>query len=658
MIDVVNLNKSIAGRPLLTDVSFKLAAGECVSLAGVNGSGKSTLLKLCAGESNPDEGHVSKPRDLSIGYLPQHADFKSGRNVIEELRHVFEEVLGQESELDHLAGEMSRLDPDTDAYVKVADRFGFIQHELDRLNIYEMDAVISRIAAGLGFQHADLNRPCLELSGGWRMRIMLARLLLHNHGLLLLDEPTNHLDLETMLWLEDWIQSSDCTVLMVSHEQAFMDRLSSRIFEIHEGKLSIYRANYSEYLEQRRERWAQWEREYQNQQDELSRTERFIERFRYKATKAVQVQSRIKQLEKMVMILPPPREPASIHFKFPAADRGSKEVYLLKDLKMSFGDLSVLEQVDLDIWRGDRIALVGLNGAGKSTLIKLLAGLYQPVSGTLRTGPLVSTEYFAQYDTEDISPENKVLDEVNSAAPQGMEQHVRNLLGSFFFTGDDVNKPIKVLSGGERTRVRLARMLFTGANTLLLDEPTNHLDLASRRTLEQAIQDYSGTVIFVSHDRVFLDRIPNRIIEIKNCQVRCFKGNYGDYCHALANLGEDSPLVDSHRDSTRKTFRNSPSNRVQSGRSKSEEHDTRKAVQKDLTRTRTRLRKLESEIGGLEKAVKDLETEMLRPDIYSNPARSSELGNKRKDLQEQIGELYEKWEIYQKKLDLDGAETV
>ncbi len=643
MLSVTNLEKFLGGRALLDRVSFVLQPGEPVALVGANGSGKSTLMKICAGLMSNDGGEISMPRDATIGYLPQHADFDSENSLRDELRAVFREVLSHQAELDELAHKMGEVDPHGDEYAGIADRFGHLQHEIERLGAYDMDAQVGRIAAGLGFSYDDLERPCREFSGGWRMRILLARLLLRNPDVMLLDEPTNHLDLETMIWLEQWIRASDAAVMMVSHERAFMDNLARRIYELHVGKLTIYRGNYSEYLELRQERWAQWAREYANQQDEIAKTQKFIDRFRYQATKAQTVQSRIKMLEKLERIPPPPSEPGAIHFKFPEPDRGSKEVFIGEGVSVGYGERTVLSDIDFAVWRGERVALVGLNGAGKSTLMKLMTGKIQPSVGDFRVGASTTIEYFAQYESEDLSPVNTVWQEVSSVAPIGMDQQVRNILGGFFFVGDDLEKKIEVLSGGERTRVRLARMLFSGANTLLLDEPTNHLDLASRRTLEDAMLRFPGTLVFVSHDRVLLEKVPTRILEIRDGRIRNFAGNYFDYCRALASLGEVSPLVDpSARGGAAPGSRSEP--RKPDNGDAGLDREARKERQRQQRRVERAAAQIEEKIAAAETELKTVEESLMMPAVYSNPAKLAEAGARRKKIKSEIEQLYAQWE--------------
>lgn len=655
MLSVNNLSKFLGGRTLLDQVSFKLTRGECVALVGVNGSGKSTLLKVCAKVMSSDSGVIAVPRDTTIGYLPQHAELESDCTLGEELRSVFAEVLSHQAELEDLAHKMGELDTASEEYDWVANRFGHLHHELDRLDAYQMDARIGRISAGLGFQNEDLARPCHEFSGGWRMRILLAKLLLQNPDIMFLDEPTNHLDLETMIWLEEWIRSSDASVLLVSHERAFMDNLARRTFEIHEGTLTIYNGNYSKYLATREERWAQWQREYTNQQEELERINRFIDRFRYTASKAVQVQSRVKQLKKIVIVPSPPSEPASIHLRFPDPDRGSKEVFASEGLTMAYGDHRVIDQQEFAIWRGERVAVVGVNGAGKTTLMRLMCGLLQPTEGAVRSGPATTVEYFAQYDAEGLTLSNTLWNEIMTVTAPGMADQARRLLGGFFFKGDDVDKPINVLSGGERTRVRLAKMLFSGSNTLLLDEPTNHLDLASRRTLEDAMKAFPGTLVFVSHDRVFLERVPTRIIEVKDGRIRSFEGNYIDYCQALAVLGEQSPLVGQKSGSPRQSTQNATkANGSGTGTNDANEpqlnHEDRKELQRERRRLERAVTKVESQIAKLEEAVREIDQQLMLPSIYSDPSRCAVLGTEQKTKKDELEALYETWEERQQAL--------
>ncbi len=654
MLNVTELSKRYAGRTLFEGVAFRLEPGEKAALVGVNGSGKSTLLRILAGQVASDAGEVTRPRGTRVGYLPQETQDVPDRPLAEELQSVFVDLDHHRRQWEALGGRLAEMDPADPEYAAVADRYGRLQHEIDRLDAHDVPARVGRVAAGLGFSSEDLGRSCAEFSGGWRMRIPLAKLLLLDPDVLLLDEPTNHLDLETLIWLENWLRGSSATVLLVSHERRFMDALVGRVFEIHAGRFTLYRGNYSDYLQSRAERWAQWRREYDNQQEEIARIQRFVDRFRYNASKARLVQSRLKSLERIEPVPPPPQESPAIRFRFPPPDRGPKEVFLAQGLVKAYGSIPVLREVDLMLWRGEKVALVGVNGAGKSTLLRLLGGEENPTAGRLQRGANVRTEFFAQYDHDGMDPTNSVWREMAAVAPAGQMEKARDVLGGFFFTGEDVEKPVGVLSGGERTRLRLARMLFSGANVLLLDEPTNHLDIASRAALERALGDYAGTVVFVSHDRAFLNAVATRVVEIKDGRLRSFPGNYEDYCRALRSLGETSPLVESPSNAASARSLRSP-RAAASRRDASRSHppsgppgELRRAALKESAREQQRLRKLvaqlENEIAAVEARLAEIEAELAEPEVYRNHLRCGPLLRERERLREHHGAYLLQWE--------------
>jgi len=653
----------LGGREVLNKVSLRLSDGEKVALVGENGSGKSTILKCLAGIMSADSGEVAHPKDATVGYLPQEAVIDSKRSLKEELLSVFGYILSAEAELRKLEHRMAEIAPDSTEFAKISHRYDFLQHEMIRLDGYSLEAELGRVSAGLGFKVSDLERECREFSGGWQMRILLAKILLKKPDILLLDEPTNHLDLESILWLEDWIKNSPADVLMVSHERAFMDNLVTRIFEIHQGSLSVYRGNYTTYLEQREDRYEIMRRAFENQQQQINQIQRFIDRNRADKSRAAQVQSRIKQLEKIEeLLLPPSRK--TIHFNFPQPERGNKEVVSLKNCSKSYGNTRVLEEFDLTIYRGERIALVGLNGAGKSTLMKILAGAEKPSRGKQRQGSRVTLEYFSQYQREELHPENTVLNSVLERAPLDESANARNLLGAFLFSGDDVYKKTGILSGGEKTRLRLARMLYSKANLLLLDEPTNHLDVASRATLERALGQYTGTLVFVSHDRVFMDKLAGKILEIHNGKIRAYPGNFTDYLHAKQReisegLIKDAPFLISEGRVVYSGIANS--SKVQnegkdiSGK-KTREEKRREAQQRNLL---SRKRKpLEKEIRNLEKGIQNAEkriTEadelLTKPEVYTDPGTCAELVREKKSLKQSLEKNVALWEKKNKELE-------
>jgi ATP-binding cassette subfamily F protein 3 len=660
MLSAQNITKRLGGKAILEDVNFMLTPGEKVALVGANGSGKSTLMRMCARIMEPDTGEVVVPKQSTVGYLPQHADLPGGMTLYDFLRSGFAMVEGYLKESEELAHQMGEVDHQSEEFEKILDRYGFVQHEIERLHAYEIDSEINRITSGLGFSLEDNDKLCHDFSGGWQMRIVLAAVLLSNPDVLLLDEPTNHLDLETMIWLENWIRASEAAVLLVSHERKFMDALATRVFEVHEGRLSIYKGNYTAYIDARAERWAQWQREYDKQQEEIAHIQKFIDRFRYNAAKAALVQSRVKQLEKIERILPPPSPPRSIGFRFPSADRGSKEVLSIENGRKAYGDFPVLNRFDFALWRGEKVALVGLNGAGKSTLLKILAGIENLNDGTLNRGVKTRSEYFAQYDTAGLHWDNTVWQEICTVAPPGHLESARELLGCFFFVGKDVEKPVEVLSGGEKTRLRLAKMLFSSANLLLLDEPTNHLDISSRQTLERSMKDYDGTAVFVSHDRAFLDAIATRVVEIKDGRVRSFPGNYTEYCLALRTLGEESPLIGSSggrraakptRDATpaRAAVEAEKPASVQAasddGASNQERRQASKEAARELRKLERRVEEAEQEISDLESKIGEIDAQLARADLYQgNTNKWKQLLREQTDLKDRHEKVLKDWE--------------
>jgi len=645
----------LGGRAVLDKVSFRLSDGDKVALVGENGSGKSTILKCLAGLLSPDSGEITRPKNLTIGYLPQEAAIESARTLREELLSVFHDLLSAEAELREMEHLMAEVPPDSKEFEKISHRYDFLQHEMIRRGGYSLESEVGRVSPGLGFTAQDLDRPCREFSGGWQMRILLAKILLRNPDVLLLDEPTNHLDLESILWLEDWIKNSPSDVLMVSHERAFMDNLVSRTFEIHLGTLSIYRGNYSTYLVQREERYEQMRRAYENRQQQIAQIRRFIDKNRADKSRAAQVQSRIKQIDKMET-LPLPPSYKTIHFRFPQPDRGNKEVVSLDKCEKSYGHKLVLKPFDLTIYRGEKVALVGLNGAGKSTLMRLVAGKEKLTHGKRHVGTQIVIEYFSQYQHDDLHPDKTVLDTALERAPLDVSARARDLLGAFLFTGDDVFKHVSVLSGGEKTRLRLARMLYSKANLLLMDEPTNHLDVASRATLERALLQYTGTLVFVSHDRVFMDRLANKVLEIHNGLIRHYPGNFTDYMHSkereiAEGLVDSAPFLISDGKILFSGSLAAPKPSEQkSGQGKKSREEKRLEAQRrnELGKKRRPLeqeiKKRETSIHHIEARLAEIEELLQKPEIYTDGIRCSELLTEKKELKTRLEKDMAQWE--------------
>jgi ATP-binding cassette subfamily F protein 3 len=528
MIQLSGAGKRFGHKLLFEDLNWMITPQDRAGLVGANGSGKTTLLKVLAGLESLDYGKLSVTRGVSSGYLPQDGLSLSGRTVFAECMSVFASLQQMEVEMEELTHKMAELDPAGVEYTQVADRFHHLDSEFRNRDGYAIEAQVGAVISGLGFPHEEWNKRTEEFSGGWQMRIALAKLLLEKPNLLLLDEPTNHLDLEARNWLEQYLADYPFAIVLISHDRYFLDVTVNKIVEIWNRGVHFYSGNYEKYLRQKQERTEQLQAAYKNQRDRIEQLEAFINRFRAQATKAKQVQSRIKELEKIERIELPAEE-KTIHFSFPQPKPSGRIVAEFHGVSKSYGDKFVFGGVDFIIERGDRIALVGVNGAGKSTLIKLLAGTEPVSSGEYRLGHNAEVDYFAQDQYKELDPNARLLDDLQYQAPRSSNTELRSLLGSFLFSEDDVFKKIGVLSGGERNRYALARMLLQPSNFLLLDEPTNHLDMRAKDVLLESLEKYTGTVVFVSHDRYFIDKLATRVYEIGGGEVHVFPGNYEDY---------------------------------------------------------------------------------------------------------------------------------
>jgi ATP-binding cassette subfamily F protein 3 len=528
MLQLAGAGKRFGSKLLFEDANWLITPNERTALVGANGTGKTTLMRVLAGLDGLDYGAIQRTRGMTIGYLPQEGLALSGRSVFDECLSVFSELLAIEKELETLSAALSELDPASADYAAAADRYSHIGARFHAHDGYALDAQVGTVLTGLGFSKQDWTRRTEEFSGGWQMRIALAKLLLQKPSLLLLDEPTNHLDLETRNWLEEYLRTYPNGYILISHDRYFLDVTVGKTVEIWNKRLHVYHGNYEKYLREKIERRAQLESAYRNQREHIDHLEAFISRFRYQATKAKQVQSRIKELDKIERI-EIPEEESAIHFTFPQPPPSGRTVVEVSGLSRSYGPKLVLDNVSFTIDRGDRIALVGVNGAGKSTLVRLLSGEDTPTTGVLRLGHNVLAEYFAQDQYKVLDPAARMLDDIGRTAPKVSETELRSLLGCFLFSGDDAFKQLGVLSGGERNRYALARILVSPANFLLLDEPTNHLDLRAKDVLLEAIASFTGTVLFVSHDRYFIDRLATRVFEVEDGKVHVYPGNYEDY---------------------------------------------------------------------------------------------------------------------------------
>ena len=613
---------------------------------GANGTGKSTLLKVLGGAETLDYGNVSVAKGISFGYLPQDGLNLSGRTVFAECLSVFERLKSMESELEQLMSRMAEVDHTSPEYEQIADRYHSIEHEFRVRDGYAIEAQVGTVLAGLGFRPEDWQRQTEEFSGGWQMRIALAKLLLQKPNLLLLDEPTNHLDLESRNWLEEYLSNYPFAFVLISHDRYFLDVTVNRIVEIWNKKIWTYTGNYEKYLSQKTQRQEQLEAAYRNQRERIEQLEIFINRFRYQATKAKQVQSRIKELEKMERI-ELPEEEKTIHFSFPQPKPSGRIVAEFSGVAKSYGPKEVFRSVSFMVEKGDRIALVGVNGAGKSTLIKLLAGSEPLSAGEYKLGHNVQFDYFAQDQYKELDQEARILDDLGRVAPSSRETDLRNLLGCFLFSGDDVFKRIGVLSGGERNRYALLRMLLHPANFLLLDEPTNHLDMRAKDVLLEALSKYTGTVVFVSHDRYFIDKLATRVFEIGSGRVEVYPGNYEDFLwrkqggaeklqEEVAAAASRSAKDDGHSaeqvgDHPEERTLESPANGDKSA--KRLNPIKRKQIQDRVT-------ELEDEISSLEHLIAQCETSLQNFVSSEETMRlTRELEQSRSQLQERVTEL-------------------
>lgn len=528
MIQLSAAGKRFGPKLLFDNLNWLITPKDRIGLVGANGTGKSTLLKVLGGFESLDYGTLTQTKGMTAGYLPQDGLRMSGRTVFEECMSVFDKLKDMEREMEELTHKMGELDPAGEEYHQVADRFQSLQGQFHARDGYLLESHVGTVLTGLGFPSSDWNRRTEEFSGGWQMRIALGKLLLEQPNLLLLDEPTNHLDLEARNWLEEYLHDYPNSFVLISHDRYFLDVTVNKTAEIWNKQVYFYSGNYEKYLSQKAERKAQLEAAYRNQRERIEALEAFINRFRAQATKAKQVQSRIKELEKIERIELPPDEKA-IHFSFPQPKPSGRIVAEFNGVSKSYGPKHVFSKANFLIERGDRVALVGVNGAGKSTLIKLLAGTEPVSTGEYKLGHQVEPDYFAQDQYKELNPEARMLDDLYDVAGKSTQTELRNLLGCFLFSEDDVFKRIGVLSGGERNRYALARMLLHPSNFLLLDEPTNHLDMRAKDVLLNSLQEFSGTVVFVSHDRYFIDKLATRIFEVGEGEVRIFPGNYEDY---------------------------------------------------------------------------------------------------------------------------------
>ena len=633
MISAVNISLSFGGRELFDDISFRVGPHDRIGLVGSNGAGKTTLLKMLVGEVSPASGEIAKAKFVSVGYLPQEGMHASGRTLYKEVETVYGDVLDVQERLDEVHQRMGAISHETDEFRELLELYGELQHKLEDSGAFRMKMNIEKVLAGLGFSETDMERETDEFSGGWQMRIALAKLLLMQPSLLLLDEPTNHLDLDSLQWLEEYLRSYEGAVMIVSHDRRFLDNMTTKTYEISLGNLTVYAGNYTFYVDEKVERKEHLVAAYKNQQQQIKQTEQFIERFRYKATKARQVQSRVKMLEKLELIELEDEE-SGIHFEFPPAPRGGRVPMELTNIHKSYGDITVFRGVDLAIEQGDRVAFVGVNGAGKSTMAKIIAGVEPADSGERVIGHNITLSYFAQHQADELNPGNDVLGTVDEVATGDIRKQLRNLLGCFLFRGDDVFKKVSILSGGEKSRLALAKMLLQPCNLIVLDEPTNHLDMRSKAILQNALEGFEGSYVIVSHDRDFLDPIVNKVVEFKKGRIKTYLGSVSDYIDARTREQAAQEEVPS-------ALKEEP--KVSERERKRFEADVR---QRRYLRTRPVQKKIElveKSIAEKEQLKTGLEQLMGDPEFYKDGERVRAVTGQFKSLGKEIEGLYFRW---------------
>ena len=633
MISIQNLSIHFTGQDLFTDINFMIREKDRIGLVGKNGAGKTTLIRIIAGLEQPSHGDVVMSDDVTIGYLPQEKNIHSTKTVLEETMTAFEEYHQIEKKLAQLQDELSqRTDYESDSYQKLCERMSALNERLTLIGGHSAEGEAEQILVGLGFDHEDMIREMNEFSNGWQMRVELAKILLRKPKLLLLDEPTNHLDIESIQWLEGYLKNYYGAIFMVSHDRAFLDHITIRTIEISGGKIYDYKCAYTEFVERREERIDMQKAAFDNQQREIKEIEAFIERFRYKATKAKQVQSRVKQLEKMDMVEIDDRDKSVMHFKFPPAPHSGKVTLELNHVSKSYGEKNILNDINLLIPRGEKIAFVGRNGEGKSTLAKIICGVLDH-TGEVKLGHEVKIGYYAQNQQDMLDPEKTVFETLDDVATGDMRVKVKSLLGAFLFSGETIDKKVKVLSGGEKARLSLAKMLLFPTNLLVLDEPTNHLDMLSKDILKSALIQFDGTLIVVSHDRDFLQGLTTKVYEFRKPHIKEYIGDIYDFLEEkrLKELDDLNRQQKSQQQTTPVVSQNKI------------DYEAKKRDDREKKRVEKEIKKLEEQIDALEKELADLDEVMANstahPDAKIDDDFYWNYGKKKEELQF----LIDKW---------------
>ena len=657
MLSVNHLDIRYGEKHLFKDVSIQVHSGNRVGLVGVNGAGKTTLLKIMAGISATDDGVVTRSKHFTIGYLPQESsELFSERTLYAEAETAFAPLLALQAEAGQLHEQMRKMDPHSEQFQTVLLRQGEIQHQLDASEIYAIAGKIEKILLGLGFRREDMAKPVNAFSGGWQMRLKLAKMLLEAPSLLLLDEPTNHLDLDSLTWVEQFLKNYNGSMVIISHDRTFLDKVTERIWELSFGRIDVYKGNYSYFLKERAERKAIEKGAYDNQQAKIKQTMRFVDKFRAKATKARQVQSRVKQLDKLERI-ELSEEERQIRFTFPPAPPSGKDVLTVEGVSKSYTGRQVFSSVDLLLSRGDKVAVVGVNGAGKSTFLKILAGQIEHDTGDIRFGSGVKVSYFGQHQAQELSPQLNLLETMALSGEEMTITRTRSLLGAFLFRGEDVDKKVSVLSGGEKSRLALAKMIAKPANCMLLDEPTNHLDMSSQDVLQEAMAQYDGTIVVVSHNRYFLEGFVNKVLEVKAGHLTMYEGSIEEYLVKQEQLREQEK---ERAVSNRQTDDNDSAKSPESQEGRKE----KKRLEAELRQERSRragpwlkqLSEAEKQVDFHEQQKEDLEALMADPELYADKNSWAKTSKEYEECKRRLERWYSKWEIAQQKIDAIDAE--
>jgi len=661
MLQLSSLTKGFGDRTLFKNVTWRLSAGDRVGLCGPNGAGKTTLLRMLAGLDEPDAGTITKRTGLTVGYLPQDGLIHTGRSLVDEARTAFQPLLDIKRTMHELEHQLADERGSREEHEGILERYSELQHQFRDQDGYTIDLKVAGVLNGLGFGTDEFEKPTDTFSGGWQMRIALATLVLRQPHVMLLDEPTNHLDLEARNWLEDFLAGYPHALILVSHDRYFLDRVVTRIAEVGLRTITSYVGSYSEYLVERDARIAVLREQKKRQDEEIARIRQFIDRFRYQATKAAQVQSRVKMLQKITPI-EVPVERKRVHFSFPDSPRSGRVALELRGIRKAYGSTVVFDGVDVHVARGDRIALVGPNGAGKSTLMRLLSGVEAPDDGTRIEGHNLVAQYFAQDEATRLNPDLTVYNTLGSGSPTEMLPAIRNILGGFLFSGDDVHKPVRILSGGERTRLAVARMLLRPSNTLLLDEPTNHLDIDSTNVLLDALADFGGTLVFVSHDRYFVERIATAIIEIGHGDAVRYPGTYEEYHWSKTQRTTHRPdavrrTAPARGDAGRRPPRAQTAPRgspVASREVRRREAQSERRLKREQAARDKRIGALEQRIGDREREIRDIEEVMAAPGFYDDRQAAQPVVSRHESLMWEVGDLMSQWEALQQ---IDSADA-